>query len=130
MHKTREAIDEQQEAEFILEGNKIIAEFMGWEVDEYTGREIDYLVEGQLDVYPKVVNNWIAFQHMRFHSSWNWLKPVCEKIAQINEETTETNIIRMPNWEFGSLGLESPIDAVYKATVKFIERWNNIAVNS
>lgn len=53
-----------------IEGNKLIAEFMGWEYNS-TG----FWEETIFDFH----------KELKFHSSWDWLMPVVEKIWMIIE---------------------------------------------
>lgn len=54
----------------IIEGNKLIAEFMGR--------------KGKVNAHLYWVNvpsvKWVTIEQMQFHSSWDWLMPVAEKI--------------------------------------------------
>ncbi len=62
-----------KEQEQILEGNKLIALFMGMEIiDEYTFR------------VGKFPNDHIDRGRLVYHSSWDALMPVCKKIANID----------------------------------------------
>jgi len=122
--------------EEIFEGNKLIAKFMGWEVDDYTGREVNYFVEGQLDVYPKVVSDWVAFQHMKFHSSWDWLMSVVEKIESLG---IYTDICKRVNTKYHNVTIDdvnskkyiadrdslSKKEAVWNACIEFIKHYNS-----
>ena len=56
--------------EEILEGNKLIAEFMGFTVGEFGFQE-----PGEEWQQP--------FKHLKYHSSWDWLMPVVEKIETL-----------------------------------------------
>jgi len=59
--------------EQILEGNKLIAEFMGYEIPKQT-HKLDW-------IYYKGV-----LQNMLFHYSWDWLIPVVGKIESIYDK--------------------------------------------
>ena len=65
----------------IIENNKLIAEFLGrnGKINKslYTWKGIDALLSG----------GWIPIEQMKFHSDWNWLMQVVEKI-----ETTSYNV--------------------------------------
>ena len=76
-----------------IENNKLIAEFMGWEIYKNVGREVEYFVKGQLETHHKVVDNWLSFLNMKYHSSWDWLMPVVEKIETFNHAVTITQNI-------------------------------------
>jgi hypothetical protein len=66
--------------EEILEGNKLIAEFMGAKP----------LMEGELEIVCSDGCNIMVYDsgvqqkipNMRFHTSWDWLMPVVDKIAK------------------------------------------------
>jgi len=93
----------------IIENNCLIAEFMGVNVGEYT-------------TYEEESPTQYAPGDLKYHESWDWLMPVCHKIALMNCEIENTDILMMPAWEFGSLELCSPIDAVYEAAIESIRR--------
>jgi len=67
----------------IIEGNRLIAEFLGWKYE---------VSDGQLDAYfegermwcdrPKALHD-VLLKGFRFHESWNKLMPVVEKVARI-----------------------------------------------
>jgi len=129
--------------EEILEGNKLIAEFLGLEKTN---------VEDCYDVCSYLENNpnstlpcsvpWT--EGLYFHMSWDWLMPVVEKIESISIKDklyceflmlNGTNVsIRARDYHDGSVLFESlgcfnktlktKIEAVYKSVVDFI-KWNN-----
>ena len=112
MHKTREAIDEQQKAEFMLEGNKLIAEFMGFTPDYLEIRKS--FTDGEL----------------KYHSSWDWLMPVNKKIRTIKYESNGSgNKKASEAYKWGiNLGLYiSDINTSWVAIVKFIKWYNKNA---
>ena len=90
-----------------MEGNnKLIAEFMGvHEImhDGYSEYDFD---DNTLDV--------VHQKHLRYHTSWDWLMPVVEKIEQVHEGVPQ---------ELINLSLFSTIDEVYKAVVEFIKQY-------
>jgi hypothetical protein len=66
--------------EEIIEGNKLIAEFMYPEAKkEYEMGEID-ISDG---IYKKMCLVMNDFNHMSYHTSWDWLMPVVEKIENL-----------------------------------------------
>jgi len=101
--------------EQILEGNKVIAEFMGKKLptDEYV-----IPIDGELNLC-----YWV--DELRFHSSWDWLMPVVRKIVEycINESDDAfmsdeyTSIL-----ETVSLAV---IEDSFKVVVEFIKCYNN-----
>ena len=62
--------------EEILEGNKLIAEFMGLHY-----RSLKYYTGWYKD--PEFQNRICDYDGLQYHSSWNWLMPVCYKISEI-----------------------------------------------
>ena len=56
-----------------MEENKLIAEFMGYKT---------YKMNGYLNV-EYADNNHRTIQDTHYHSSWDWLMPVVEKIREV-----------------------------------------------
>jgi len=115
MHKTREAIDEQQKAEFILEGNKLIAEFMGYDficgVSHYKVTPTTYLE---------------SYNTNKFHSSWDWLMPVVGKMFELNEFYDEYDYSMKLNDALLTINIEE----IYKVILELIKHLNKNAANS
>lgn len=65
----------------ILEGNKLIAEFLGIEKKIYGETGITYYIDN------------IPYQlfKLKYHSSWDWLMPVVEKIELDNSAVVINN---------------------------------------
>lgn len=118
----------------VIEGNKLIAEFMC--VNRYThiNKKTSYYIEGVE----------CTDETLKYHSSWDWLMGVVEKINEID-------ITPVPNWTGYRIeivprgyvkisGFPMPpintnvsiegslIAATYKAVVQFIQ-WHNKEVN-
>jgi hypothetical protein len=58
-----------------LKNNKLIAEFMGWTLDDK-----------DLNSYRKLNNNVFKYSllsNFKYHTDWNWLMEVVEKILNI-----------------------------------------------
>jgi len=95
------------------ENNKIIAEFMGrnGKINKslYTWKGIDKLLTG----------GWIPVEQMKFHSDWNWLMEVVEKISEYR--------LVYPNKANKVCDLKVVInkDALYNSCVEFI-KWYNL----
>jgi hypothetical protein len=63
--------------EQIIEGNKLIAEFMGW---HYNSKYNQWCMMEDLTILDgeEYAGEW--FRVLKFHSSWDWLLPVIRKI--------------------------------------------------
>ncbi len=79
--------------------NKLIAEFMGYELK---------LLKYNKCYSPKYNDGTIA--PIKFNSDWNWLMPVVEQIENLGFEFTIT---------------DTSIETTYKAVVQFIKEYNN-----
>jgi len=130
----------------IIEGNKLIAKFIGgvtkdinsnnrgiaWISAHMDDDEINFNEED----YPETPHDgscW-KFNELRYHSSWDWLMPVVEKIEEIGETskrygtlcTIDTNHIRI-----GKITLDhkvkdysTKIEGTWLAAVEFIKDYN------
>ena len=107
-------LDELREQEYIMTDNQIIAEFMGY---PELGTEGD-------------------FSYLKYHTSWNWLMEVVEKIESDERydveilqygtriiERTKTDLIEVVN-NIADISFDSKIEHTYDAIVKFINEYN------
>ena len=75
----------------IIEGNELIAEFMGWNeggtdgMYDFPDDFPSYLVDEYHEIPPEI---------MGFDSNWDWLMPVVGKITSLNEEPEEIDNLR------------------------------------
>ena len=108
-------------------GNKAIAEFMGWK----------YISDG--DCFYKAPN-YLFSNEMKYHSSWEWLMPVVEKISRIKLDEYENNADTHYMRTFGMISDEGKfmarincfglhmadtlIVATWSAVVEFIDHCN------
>ena len=103
-----------------MKDNKLIAEFMGvnaeiistGNVHSWSDSPFFYTTE---DSKEKVIEN-IAW-YSKYHTSWDWLKPVVDKIEQVNEGAPEQML---------HVNLYSDIGEVYEAVVEFIKTYNTL----
>ena len=114
----------------MLEDNKIIAEFLDWEFDDLSEtfetpflKLVDPHAFGDEQFSCKLQD----FE-LEFHSDWNWLMQVVEKIESLGFETSLTNqnfFIRIAggNTQSGIM-YKNKIEAVYNACVEFIKWYN------
>ena len=122
----------------IIEGNKLIAEFM------------EYRFKNQSKywcIYPLDDNSflrnlgWVEFNNLKFHSSWDWLMPVVEKVTSLIQEKLYIPIGKYKEYEeqHNLYGIQwrklfdyqsynffkARIESIYKAIVEFIKWYNS-----
>ena len=91
-----------------MEGNKLIAEFMG--LKEHKGSYYLPLYNG---------GDWVSDVELDYHNSWDWLMPVISKCR--SESNSEDS-----HWEVIYYTLEEGnLNASYEAVVQFINNQNN-----
>ena len=97
-----------------IEGNKLIADFMG-------------LWKG-IDCYEYSKDVCYGFKDLKYHSSWEWLMPVVEKIEKIKGVRIfiKGNRCEIFNYgfEMGSPLSVYKIESVWLAVVAFIKWYN------
>jgi hypothetical protein len=110
-----------------IENNKLLAEFLGRNgkirKSQYTWKGIDDLLSG----------GWIEVEYMKFHTDWNWLMQVVEKIESLGykieiNKTQKFNscfIYDVNNKTIVKTFTEIRIEAVYNACVEFVKWYNN-----
>lgn len=113
--------------EQLINGNKLIAEFMGY--DLYNGNFIHMDSETP-------IGNMFLQKEAKYHSSWDWIMPVVEKI-HINRNVKEVSIIpgrtriwmqgRKPNTYIQSPCLleNNSITECWLAVIEFINWYNS-----
>lgn len=97
--------------EEIEKGNKLIAEFMEYKLNdaEYPNSPFYETKEGDFINYPDCLN---------FHLSWDWLMPVVDKIYSMSFNENHGFTID------GVLFMECDINLIYKKIVGFINWYN------
>ena len=111
----------------ILEGNKLIAEFMNLEeIDGFTtslsGLEVS--AKGYKYEY-----EFVLLDDLRYHSSWDWLMSVVEKIEFLSGHLVEIGLTSCTiknidlTWVHTSQGI-SKIESVWLACLAFIKWYN------
>lgn len=114
-----------------LENNKLIAEFMGYNAYEYRGHTMFIFDE----------DNHRTELDLHYHTSWDWLMPVVEKIEEIaleevkgvykihrfcaNFNFTQAEITDMSTGMIVGYGDDGrKLDSTYIAVVEFIKWYN------
>lgn len=109
----------------IIEGNKLIAEFMG--LPKVEGYENVYRIN---DGKP----NWYSTEP-KYNESWDWIMPVVDKIKELKHPIylyqshiqSTVEIFEMKNDHYiirESDTLSKPIEVLFRALVNFIEIYN------
>ena len=105
-----------------IESNKLIAEFMGWEnicLKTKSRKLMVSPIHGHFD--DNFPNNLI------FHSSWDWLIPVIEKIESLGYDCSitshSTGIIGV-KYARKARGNTSRLERTYSAVIEFIKWYN------
>jgi hypothetical protein len=100
----------------IEEKNKIIAEFMGYKTYEHTNSTaIRLLEENEFNSID------IGHIHTKFHTSWDWLMPVVDKIYNLPQESEDNNLIG----DITNALVDIDILECHEAVVNFIEELKN-----
>lgn len=113
------------------ENNRLIAEFEGYET---------YEMNGYINVHYSD-DNVRTIVDTHYHSSWDWLMPVVEKINDLTDDWGNTNDFTIGNrfvWVDPHIGdriffsgnnpedkKEPMISKVYRGVVEFIKQYNN-----
>jgi len=97
----------------IEESNELIAVFMG---NEVTGPGIP------MGIWFEDIKDFIQFQDLKYHSSWNWIMPVVKKCLNLTMEDLENYEKQYENIDDSFYQVN--IDQTYKAVVEFIKWYN------
>lgn len=136
----------------IVEGNKLIAEFMGGELREKSywirDKYVDAIFFDVFESDGRDTNVYIPIC-LRYHESWSWIMPVVEKIESLKSDDYEYNVVIgfknycgiaqskkrvLTKWESSHLVTEpnkmytwkpdTKKEAIFIACVKFIKWYN------
>lgn len=113
--------------EEIIEGNKLIALFMGATLTE-DKRDQEYMFEASPS--PEYAAIYWRISQMKYHSSWDWLMPVVEKILKNQNKAAKfTEQVSSELWYsiFShqiSINLLIDINLMWQAVVQFIQWYN------
>ena len=106
----------------VLEGNKLIAEFMGWKSGGFArrsifpfGKKTEYFKRGKNEIMPFITT-------FEYHLSWDWLMPVIVKI--INQDEKDMNL------EIRKELSCADFKGTYQEVIKFIKWHNTCALKS
>lgn len=108
------------------ENNKLIAEFMGWDC-----KNNFYCIA------PNSLDDGWSYEDLKFHSDWNWLMQVIEKIESFEDENRCSKYNVEIQQSFVSIidnqtsdfiydrDANTKLEAVYNAVVEFINFYNS-----
>jgi len=101
----------------ILEGNKLIVEFMNYPKDRFL-KSTDYENGLAMASWPQYANE------LSFHTSWDCLMPILTKIGETLQSDPilcKKEIIMFLDWDLTALNIE----LVWKTCVNFIKKYND-----
>jgi hypothetical protein len=112
--------------------NTLIAEFMGAVV----GKKIVAFPDIKLEDNLGIISNNRSFEDLHYHSSWDWLMPVVEKIecTKTDDEDNSDSFfnVMIEVFECNINGRDicicengnTKLEATYRAVVEFINQYN------
>ena len=120
-----------------MNDNKLIAEFMGAVgTPKYNPTEWDVYITGCLDVDSDDENaqHFYTPDEMKYHTSWDWLMPVVEKIESlgywVNRNDGDITISNKSDMVVITPMSSGGIDMMYKSVVEFINEHNKYICGS
>tara|TARA_R110000850_G_scaffold192783_1_gene319683 strand:+ start:1309 stop:1593 length:285 start_codon:yes stop_codon:yes gene_type:complete len=91
-----------------MKSNKLIAEFMGY----------DIITEAEKDKFPTVLTT----KDVKYHTSWDWLMPVVVRL--FDDEYNEFDGADDLSFRLNDTLLETNLDSLYRIVVEFINEYN------
>ena len=123
----------------ILEGKKLIAEWLGYEIDPLADADNDvfvrYYVDDHIeciedgvdywDTYESDWTSWLTPSQMKFDTSYDWIHPVFNKIISSIDRIVDVN--SKDEWKsiFHNISFNTEIDVVFFNCVRYIKWYNN-----
>jgi hypothetical protein len=105
--------------EQIIEGNKLIAEFMGksiyprnWNDENWEGERRDYMPH-----------------EVKYHASYDWLIPVCFKIKEICNSIQDAKLVQIASSYLSNICIANNrfvINELYPAVVNFLKWYKQL----
>ena len=110
------------DAQTIIEGNKLIAEFMGC---KYGNNSIIVISTGELWL---PYHGIVGIHNLKYHKSWDWLIPViCQCVNKIGIRTID----ECTDYEWNlftticDMKMTTPIKFAFENVITFIKWYNN-----
>lgn len=114
--------------EQIIEGNKLIALFMGGKTSDMNNK----IVQGHQNIWLPIhgICNWTTVdigngKTLQYHKSWDWLMPVIDKIRSMNEYSGFVDHTSSIVDEGGVYINTKFIENTWKDVVEFIKWYSN-----
>ena len=120
----------------IIEGNKLIAEFVDYEFDPNDDSEsvtynTDYIInisdKEDWEASEDDFTSWLLPKEMKFHSSWDWLMPAINKAIDIIGFKTINECTDF-EWRLFTcicdMKISTPIDIAFYNLIEFIKWYN------
>jgi hypothetical protein len=118
--------------EEIIQGNKLIAEFMGLKlIDVFNGDTREYFKAWDWPKGKSYVHSiqpmWVPCgeeSRLPYHTSWDWLMPVAEKISKVEDMGSLTNTM---NFLISKARMReaNSITDLFMAIIHYITWYNN-----
>ena len=117
------------------ENNKLIVEFMGGLFNKHSNKygigNAEFITIGKLNNVVKAINHYDIVD-LKYHSDWNWLMQVVEKIETIENYRFDVEIRQSvvvifdkdEQQDILEVDSDTNIDAVYTACVEFVKWYN------
>lgn len=111
----------------IIEGNKLIAKFMGAVNEMPKG----WILFGCVPEWVTEESHFFIPEHFKFHSSWDWLQPIVAKCWNITSEFQYddeeylhiTEEIFHPDYMLAEF-MNADITSIWQRVIEFIEWYN------
>jgi len=112
------------------ENNRLIAEFMGVKTEKFASGILNFMYEVNGN------NEGFEVGELSYHTSWDWLMPVVDKIEDMRDENNGClfNVSTIQTWTeiidcrtsdtIAEGDAETKIQSVFDAVVEFI-KWHN-----
>jgi hypothetical protein len=114
-----------------VEGNVLIAGFMGYETDNDNGVLHFIIPEHPIEVHWMGNADRYERDMLKYHQNWEWLMPVIDKIESLGSKVQTSTSPRCSRhyceirvFGFAHEWADTKIEAAYNAIVKFIKWYN------
>jgi len=117
-------MSEKKEIIEVVDGNKLIAGFDGMLIGKLSGWMSGNVGEKAYRKVDGEVTDVYSFEKLKYHTSWDWLMPVVEKINSLSYNDSNNKF--QPTVE---RFLENDIDSIWRQIIIFITWYNKTQQN-